>query len=123
LAYGEAEKIAEFLGIPITQLFEQRLAIDYWIENSGDILYLIPSWGGVKPGRMMSYGDAFERGRCTFLTDENKCSIHEVKPSECREALSCDPERPGGEIGSNVVDTWRPHQKYIRQFDGDSEHE
>lgn len=35
------------------------------------------------------------KGRCTFLTPDSKCEIHDsgFKPLECREALSCNPSK------------------------------
>lgn len=89
-AFGEAEKAAKLLGLPFAE-FRKRLIIDYWSDvEKGDIEYLTPRMVGVEEDQeRASYGYGFVRGRCTFLTQEGRCEIHEAKPLECRQVYGC----------------------------------
>jgi hypothetical protein len=59
-----------------------NLMIDYWVGNfhntDEDTFIISPAIVGYESGNAPSY----PCGRCTFLTDENKCKIHDVKPFE-----------------------------------------
>lgn len=39
-------------------------------------------------------GDGWEKGECTFLTEDNRCEIHKsgFKPKQCRECFGCKPD-------------------------------
>jgi len=83
LAPGDAEKIAAHLDVPVERLFRERLAIDWWVggvDGDEDVLVLSPVAVGREPGG--EYGED-PGGWCTFLVND-RCSIHAVKPRECR---------------------------------------
>jgi len=65
LREGEIEKMAQHLEIPIEE-FVKKYNIKYSIELD-KIVILITR----------------EQDRCPLLTEDNKCSVHAVKPVEC----------------------------------------
>lgn len=106
---GEAEKIAAFLKISVEQLFHESLAIDWWYGDP-DTFVLLPNVVGHAPGRELP---SSRRGTCVFLKDD-RCSIHDVKPYECRSALH-------GEYSSvrePIADAWRHEQQQIEALLG-----
>lgn len=101
-APGEAEKAAKFLGIPFDE-FKKRLIIDYWC-GSEDIPLYSPRKCSVEEERTVaSWGYAFTHGRCVFLKD-GLCSIHPVKPFECRHSMPCNP-KPESER-KHIAEMW-----------------
>lgn len=78
---GEVEKVAEFLSITLQELFDRHLMPDSWELDTGSILTLSPAIKGTKPGTYLS----FAGGECVFF-EAGRCSIHGVKPYECRMA-------------------------------------
>lgn len=84
---GEVEKVAEFLGMSLQQLFNEKLQVDYWVgKGKGDIYNLTP---GIIEEMERKVVPWFPHGTCVFLKDD-RCEIHSVKPFECRETLcSC----------------------------------
>lgn len=111
---GEAEKVAAFLGISLEQLFTDSLAIDYWASEN--IFILAPatkSFTGGLPGQIYSY---FGKGECVFFKD-GKCSIHEVKPFECKELLH-DSIEVSQQRHEEVANAWRNEQEQIKQLYG-----
>ena len=81
---GEAEKVAAYLGLSVQETFDKYLAVDYWEryeDDRGNILVLSPATTIMEPGTMYPSAPC---GQCIFLRD-NRCSIHEVKPYECRQ--------------------------------------
>ena len=79
---GEAEQVAEYLGLTLPELFETKLAVDWWDGGSDgpDIFTLSPAVVDGEPGAEFSANPC---GRCVFYVDERR-SIHPVKPHECR---------------------------------------
>jgi len=61
---GEAERIAEFLGEDAGRFIQERTRL----TRDRQHLSLLE-----KPG-----------GECVYLTHENRCLIHPVKPAQCR---------------------------------------
>ncbi len=89
-APGEAEKAAELLGVSFAE-FKKRLIKNYWHDQDSDPLMWQPRkhWDD---GEEEVASDEYtnRRGRCTFLTAENRCEIQGAKPWECRHALLCE---------------------------------
>jgi Fe-S-cluster containining protein len=88
-APGEASKAAEYLGVPLEQLFREKLVVEYWVggfhekeDDWDDVLGLTPAKTNQAPGIKASWSSAFELGTCAFL-ENGRCSIHAVKPEEC----------------------------------------
>lgn len=100
---GEAEKVAEGLGVTLQQLFRTHLAVDHWTSAAGtpDILALSPAVmpesrrytpfpgerairiPGGSPGTRFAWDPT---GRCVFLKD-GRCTIYAVRPFECRDVM------------------------------------
>ena len=117
---GEAEKVAAYFRLTVVELITRRLIKDFWPTNlcgPCDILSpvkiidrsfgtqfseqdfsgkFVPKWYGLLPGR------------CTFFFD-GVCSIHPVKPFECREQ-GCGPEFkqkwPGHSLREYIAGEW-----------------
>lgn len=89
---GELEPVAEFLGLTMHELFDTRLAIDWWEADANAPLTfsVAPAIANAPAG--VEY-PVVPNGRCTFLTDDDRCEIHEVKPYECRDYWCGRPER------------------------------
>lgn len=53
----------------------------------------------------------FYKGRCNFLTEDNKCEIHDsgFKPIQCRTSLGCSDER-GEWSNYKTADLWRTEE-------------
>lgn len=75
---GEAEKVADHLGLSLEELFETRLMVD-WLIADPDIFLLSPAIVESVPGREFP---ANPNGTCTFFKD-GLCEIHPVRPMEC----------------------------------------
>lgn len=97
-APGEAEKAAALLGMAFAEFTRKYLIRDYWSTRRDSIEVLAPVKLGPdghplqEPGSVATFGYAFERGRCAFLGDDDRCGIHAAKPRECREAMLCVPK-------------------------------
>lgn len=78
----------------------KKLMLDWW-SGSPDILVVAPALTGFEA----DIAPRDPRGRCTFLTNDDRCSIHTsgAKPVECRRN-----QHAGGEqsIHAAVADAW-----------------
>ncbi len=94
-APGEAEKAAALVGMPFDEFRSAFLVLDYWEGgDDGRIFVLAPGKVEIEEKargaqRPVTWGYAFRRGRCVFLSEDDRCRIHEAKPMECRGALAC----------------------------------
>lgn len=101
-APGELEKAAAFCEAPSVEDFKRDflkevgfLADDQWIEI----------W---RP-RMPGYDDhSVKEKRCVFLSELDRCTIHPVKPMECREALLCERDQ---DIRPQIEALWRAKER------------
>jgi len=94
LVPADLKKIATFL-----KTSEKELKAAYLVRiaasgKNSHIYFWAPA--KIKAGRFLTApGDTVpdyyesEKGRCVFLTPENHCSIHEVKPFECAAYMGC----------------------------------
>lgn len=105
---GEAEKVAEYLGIPLQELFKTKLGVD-WHVGSGDIFLLAPAIQNMSAGQEYP---ANPRGRCIFF-DSELCSIHPVKPFECREYHHSEKEEVCQERHKSVAEAWLDERDQI----------
>ena len=83
-APGEAEQVAQFFNMSLSQLFKTYLAVDWWGKGDSTIHLLSPAAVGNTPGQLFPHDP---RGRCVFFQDDGQCMIHPVKPMECRETF------------------------------------
>ena len=51
---------------------------------------------------------------CIFLTDENRCSIHESKPYECKMAFGC--RLKDVDYRKDVLAFWEQHQEWVEFY-------
>lgn len=116
---GEAERAADLLGMSLAELFRQRLTADFWYEDAQiatTTFVLSPLVGGQKPGTETTLNGF--RGRCTFLTDDNRCEIHAAKPFECAQWYCgmTKEELPVQHV--DVARAWTDHQSQIAELLG-----
>jgi len=105
-APGEAESAAALLGMGFDEFKQRFLIVDYWVASPNDIDVLAPRKVGIEADQpRASWSYAFERGRCVFLTDENRCRIHQAKPIECREAFDC--RKGQGRGREKIAEMWQ----------------
>lgn len=113
---GDAERIADHVGLSLAELFETKLAVDWWEdwEDKGDVFLLAPALVDEDAGTEYP---ADPKGTCTFYA-EGRCAIHEVKPFECREYV-CD-DSDGRVQGRHraIVETWVENQAQIEALLG-----
>jgi len=114
-APNEIEKVADFMGISLQQLFDEYLGVDWYVLPSEMNKGMIKA-GGIKPDdvitpeqfdliqeeakrvalyviapahdKMKSGGmyPADPEGKCVLLDENDRCKIHLVKPEMCRES-------------------------------------
>lgn len=84
-APGQAERVAEHLGVTLEELFRDKLVVEYWAggidDHATDIHVLAPANYASTSGEKAEFSKM--RARCVFLDNEGLCSIHPVKPKEC----------------------------------------
>ena len=107
---GEVERVAEYLEISLPELFQTKIAVDWWVEEH-DIFVLLPALDNEEAGEEFP---ADPRGICIFFKD-GLCEIHPVKPFECREMIH-DQLNQGRH--KQVADAWRSHQNQIIELLG-----
>ena len=107
---GQAEKVAGYLNISLLQLFQDKLAVDWWVADD-DIFLLSPALINQNAGTEFP-GDP--RGACIFFKD-GLCEIHPVKPFECAEMIH---NVKGDGWHKQVAKAWKPHQDRIIELLG-----
>jgi Fe-S-cluster containining protein len=115
---GEAEKVAEYLGVTLAELFKTRLAVDWWEADHNfdtDVFLLAPAIEDEEPGAEYPGNP---RGRCVFLTDDERCSIHAVKPHECRQHWCGEVRSQVDDRHKDVAEAWQGHQDQIKELLG-----
>jgi len=111
---GEIEKVADYLNIDLRELFDTKLGVDWWVRFPDDIYVVAPATIEMTPG---SEYPGNPRGQCQFYKD-GLCSIHPVKPYECKEYHHEDTH---GEVKSRhefVSETWESQQDWIEKLLG-----
>lgn len=92
-AVGEAEKAASLFGMPFKEFREKYLILDHASNQELDDAPYV--WAPRKHGvdephqRIRTPANQHKEGPCVFLAN-NRCSIHEAKPQECRTVLACE---------------------------------
>ena len=102
---GEAEQLALHLGISLQDLFDSKLAVDWWVSNP-DIFLLSPA---IISGEIGMEFPANPRGDCIFFEDD-LCKIHPVRPFECRETFH---NENNDRLHKQIADSWIPCQDQI----------
>ena len=114
-APGEAEKAAAFMEMPFQEFFAKYLMVDYW-EGYGDSDTFVLS--PAIPGRNGQMCSVDPRGRCVFFK-KGLCTIHAVKPMECRDSLPHDTDSMrDDDLHERVADLWKGYQEDINKVLG-----
>jgi len=74
--------------IIINKGFGNQLMKDWWVAIPNNIFLLCPASIGCENSlapapSIIELLWGFDKGRCTFLTENNLCKIHDFKPKEC----------------------------------------
>lgn len=115
---GEAERVAEYLSVSLPDLFATKLGVDWWEadeRHDTDIYVLSPAITS------MPAGDTFPsnpNGRCVFYQD-GRCSIHPVKPYECRAFIHDQSHDETTKRHEGVADAWAAHQQQVKDLFGE----
>ena len=121
---GEAEALAERMGLSLEELFRGHLMVDWWAgsgragdETPDDIYVLSPAIAGEQPGTVFGF---IPLGTCQWLR-ESKCAVHDLgKPQECR-GMHHDPVRQTGPDHREIALAWNKpeHQSLIARLLGE----
>ena len=121
---ADMTKIAVFLNLNEKELLAGYLVRIAAAGKNCRIHFLAPA--KLKAGRYLAVPGstvpdyyAHENGRCVFLSAENLCSIHAVKPFECAAYMGCRHTflgRPYKEkdVEAFFVSRWRKFQDLLR---------
>lgn len=107
----EIKPVADFLGITEDQLFQRYLSVDYFGNPDEFLFVLSPATENSVSGEVFPLEPG---GTCVFLKD-NKCSIHSVKPFECK---IYDHRKNESEAHLAVAEAWIPFKDYITKLLG-----
>ena len=110
---GEVEKVALHLNISLQELFETKLGVDWWVAED-DIFVLAPATLSMDPG---SEYPANPRGHCIFY-ENGLCSIHPVKPFECREYIHDEDKNASNKRHLAVSIAWESEQTQVTELLG-----
>ena len=116
---GEAEKVAEYLKMPVKDLFSQKLGIDWFEEWEGadqEVFVLAPAITSMETGEEYPGNP---QGRCVFLTN-GLCDIHPVKPYECFK-YDCKDANDNDflmERKKKITEAWYKNQEQIKKLLG-----
>ncbi len=105
---GEAEKVADYLGKSLQELFDTHLGVDWWVSDL-DVFLLTPATKNMESGQEY---DSNPRGVCVFF-DNGLCTIHSVKPYECKEYMHNDTSTKVSNRHKLVADAWHDYQDSI----------
>lgn len=94
LVPDDIKHMADFLGICESELITAFLVKIKFVINGRHGLYYAPAKRKGKnfvaePGTVAPDYYVEERGSCIFLDDSGRCSVHSVKPFECRAYMGC----------------------------------
>lgn len=111
---GEAERVADHLGLSLDEVFRTKLAVDYG-EGDEPIFVLSPATVNNEPGEEFPYDP---RGRCVFFGDDGHCQIHAVKPHECRAYIHTQSKDDVDVRHKAIAQAWTDHQAQIAELLG-----
>lgn len=109
---GEVEALAANMGVSLIDLFQDRLAVDWWAEDDEleETFVLSPAIKGHSTGTEFPGNP---NGICTFFKD-GRCEIHAMgKPHECA-SLTHD----GHAAHIDTARAWAGHQESITSLLG-----
>lgn len=100
---GEVEIAAAHFGMTPLQFFQEKLAMDWWVEYPQDIYFPAPALVNEPTGDRYP---SSPQGRCSLFMG-GKCSIHEVKPFECRDWYHGSSDEENKIRVDKLVEAWR----------------
>lgn len=105
----ELVKQAEFLKMSLKEYLE-KFCIKGWRENAlGDGEYIVFAYPARQGFNNMTETWLYPLvgGNCIFLTEEELCKIHPVRPFECREAFGCKPSSLLNKFRNEALRVWQ----------------
>jgi hypothetical protein len=128
-APGEAERAAARMGMSFEDFRHDFLQVQQdwrlkspWPADARPYAYA-PRMSNMETGCIIAtIAESGRHARCVFLGSDKRCSIHPVKPMECRLAMCCDRNRLGrdeslaesGLLRQNIFEMWRREGDPIR---------
>lgn len=110
---GEIEKVAEYLGISLQDLFDTKLGVDWW-EWDDDIFVIAPATKNANAGEEYPAAPA---GECVFFAN-GRCNIYPVRPFECRQYYHSDNSKVLYLRHKQVAESWKDHKDQIIELLG-----
>lgn len=110
----EIKPAADLLGLTEKEFFEKYLSVDYYHLEKSFLFVLSPATSNSVPGEEFPFEPG---GRCTFLTEDEKCSIHSAKPYECKSYDHRDKYKDVN-LHLAVAQAWVKHKDYIANLLG-----
>lgn len=107
---SEAERVAFYLNVTLEELFNTKLGVDWW-EAEENIFLLSPATKTGIPGHEFPGNP---RGEYIFFQN-GLCTIHAVKPYECRESFHAESNNGMHERVANAWNTPESQQQ-IKDF-------
>lgn len=106
----EIKPTAELLGLTEQEFFNKHLSVDYYSNPNSFSFVLSPATTNSVPGEEFPFNP---NGRCVFLTEDNKCSIHNAKPYECKAFDHRKLDIEGAKSHEAVAQEWESDQDRI----------
>lgn len=93
----EVRAAAGFLGLSLKEFFDRYLVIDWWYRPSEgtERLPVLSPGKEDEHGGIASVEFVYTFNPCIFLTEDDRCAIHAVKPHECRSSHHSGPGNEG----------------------------
>ncbi len=116
---GEAEAAASLLGMTLGAFFAKHLGVDYWEAEEEDeerVYVLAPVTIIGDPGELYPTRPL---GKCKLLDDDNRCTIYDARPHECREHTHTESMDDVHNRHRAVSDAWRDNQGQILRLLGE----
>ena len=111
----EIKPAADLLGLTEQEFFDKHLSVDYYGRPDSFTFVLSPATTNAVPGEEFPFNP---NGRCVFLTEDNKCSIHNAKPYECKTFDHRKLDAEGFESHEAVAQAWDEHKDRIVELLG-----
>lgn len=81
---GDLKRLADFLGLTVEKLFKKHIAV----LDLGRVRLPFPAARYRPAGKVTKYDpEQWLDCVCHWLTDDNLCAVHPVKPTECAEVV------------------------------------
>lgn len=96
VSVSDVKRIAKYFNLSTQELFKKYLV---WVNHDDDY-WVMPATNKLESGHGVWLCEAYQKQTCIFLKD-NLCSIHKVKPYNCRVAY-CKLKK----TGKNFIWKW-----------------